>query len=276
MKKVFKLYIDELGMSHPKSFEKSPYYILVGCIIDEYHQKDLEDHANNIKFKYWGKTNVIFHSAEMARNLGDFEIFDGNEKLKQEFEKDIFKLLQNAPVTITAAIIDQEKAYKSFWAEKTVISRSAEKVLFNFLAFIYTKVPCRGKVIIEASSGYRDVEYLAAFNELLSPNLQRKYPEFSNVREYLTSINFVTKQNHDIESQVADLLAYGIRCIQEVKKTGVAYPAKSYEAKIMKIVSSKLIKMSPTMKDSKKKYFEKIESLSFTPKKITKPKEKRA
>ncbi len=275
MKKVFKLYIDELGMSHPKSFEESPYYILVGCIIDEYHQKELEDYANNIKFKYWGRTNVIFHSAEIARNLGDFAIFDKNEELKREFEKDIFKLLQNAPVTITAAIIDKEKAYKSFWAEKAVISRAAEKVLFNFLAFIYTKVPCRGKVIIEASSGYRDVEYLAAFNELLSPNLQKKYPDFKNVREYLTSINFVTKQNHDTESQIADLLAYGIRCVQEVKKTAVTYPPKSYEAKIIKIASSKLIKMSPTMKDSKKKYFEKIDPLYLAPRKITKPKEKR-
>ena len=66
-KSVFKLYIDELGMSHPKSYDISPYYILLGCIIDERYQADLEQHANHIKFKYWGRTDVVFHSADFQK-----------------------------------------------------------------------------------------------------------------------------------------------------------------------------------------------------------------
>ena len=272
MKKIYKLYIDELGMSHPASFEKSPYYILLGCVIDEQYQQDLENHANNIKFKYWSRTDIIFHSADIARNAKEFAIFAHDDAKKGEFCNDLLHMLQTAPVTITAAVIDKEKAFGSFWAEKTVIRRSAEIVLFNFLAYIYTKMPCKGKVIIEASSIDRDTQYLTAFNHLLSPSFRSKHTVFNNVRDHLTSINFVTKQNHDIESQVADLLAYGIRCKQE---TGADYAKDSYEAKIMRIAQSKLMKMATTMGSDKKKYFSLIEPMQITPKRVSKPKEKR-
>ncbi len=274
MKKVFKLYVDELGMSHPASFDKSPYYILLGCIIEEQNQTEVENLANHIKFKYWGKTDIILHSADMARNTKEFEIFADNDELKQNFYKDLLAMLQGAPVSITAAVIDKEKAYRSFWTEQTVIKRSAEIVLFNFLAYMYTKLPCRGKIIIEASSIDRDAQYLAAFNHLLSPSFRRKNESFTNVRDYLTSINFVTKQNYDIESQIADLLAYGVRCMQN-RDNGTSYATNSYESKIMRIAEAKLMKMAPTMGDDKKKYFSLIESLKIVPKKVSKPKEKR-
>lgn len=272
MKKVYKLFVDELGMSHPASFEKSPYYILLGCAIDEQYQRELENHANNIKFKYWGRTDIIFHSADIARNTKEFAIFADDDNKKEEFYKDLHHMLQTAPVTITAAVIDKEKAYGSFWAEQTVIKRSAEIVLFNFLAYMYTRMPCKGKIIIEASSIDRDTQYLAAFNHLLSPSFHAKNSVFNNVRDHLTSINFVTKQNHDIESQIADLLAYGVRCKQDVK---AAHAKDSYEAKIVRIAESKLMKMASSMGEDKKKYFSLIQPMKITPKRVSKPKEKR-
>ena len=275
--RVFKLYVDELGMSHPKSYKQSPYFVLVGCIIDEQHQQELENYANHIKFKYWGRTDIILHSADIFRNLGDFSIFESNKDLKREFYKDVFTLLHQAPITITAALIDKQKAFESYWHEKTVISRAASIVLFNFLAFIYTKRPCRGKTIIEASSWFRDQEYLHAFNDLLSPNLFKKDADFPDVREYLTSINFVTKKNHDIESQIADLLAYGIRCRHEVTITKTRMVAAgSYERKMIEIVEHKLMRAASTMGKDKKKYFDKTQPVTVAPKRTTKPKEKRA
>jgi hypothetical protein len=271
MKKVYRLYIDELGMSHPKSHLKSPYYILLGCVIDEQSQKELEDHANHIKFKYWGKTDVIFHSADMAMCGKEFAIFADDEAKKKEFYKDLLAMLRTAPVAVTAAVIDKQKAFESFWAEKTVIARSAEIVLFNFLAYIYTKMPCRGQVIIEASSFDRDTQYLAAFNHLLSPSFNQEQPLFNDVREHLTSINFVTKQNHDIESQVADLLAYGIRCHQAVQAKTATYEKSAYEYKIMQIAESKLMKMADNMGQDKKQYYSLIEPVKVVPKRVSKP-----
>lgn len=200
----------------------------------------------------------------MAHNFKEFSIFLNDEPRKQEFYKDLLDMLRTASIEITAAIIDKEKAYRGHWAEKTVIKRSADIVLLNFLSLIYSKMPCKGKVIIEASSFDRDTQYLAAFNNLLSPSFIQKYKIFENIREHLTSINFVTKQNHDIESQIADLLAYGIRCAQAKTQ----HPKNSYEAKIVKIANAKLIKMAPTMGEDKKKYFKLIDATKVIPKRV--------
>ena len=265
-KSTFKLYVDELGMSHPKSYNISPYYILLGCIIDENYQRNLSDYANHIKFKYWGRTDVIFHSAEIARNLNDFSIFNNNSNKRDEFIDDLLELLSKTPVTITASVINKQKAHQNSWSEKTVIRQTAEVVLFNFLAFIYTKRPCKGHIIIEASSAQRDVIYLEAFNHILSPSFKRANPHFIDIRNHLTSINFVTKQNHDIESQVADLLVYGIKCQME-KDNGIIFDKHSYEDKITNIANSKLIKPIPSMSKDKKIFYDLITPVDIKPKK---------
>lgn len=264
-KSLYKLYVDELGMSHPKSYRQSPYYILLGCIIEETQQRELIEQAGHIKFKYWGRTDVIFHSAEIARSLNDFVIFQDDEAKRNEFLKDLLELLRKTPVHITAAVIDKKKASENSWSEKTVIRRTSASVLFNFLAFIYTKRPCRGHVIIEASSAQRDQVYLEAFGDLLSPSFKTKHPQFVDIRNHLTSINFVTKQNHDIESQVADLLVYGIRC-QMDKDRGATFERNSYQEKIMNVANSKLIRPIVSMSKEKKEFYDLITPIDVQPK----------
>lgn len=264
-KSIYKLYVDELGMSHPKSYKASPYYILLGCIIEESQQRDLIELAGHIKYKYWGRTDVIFHSAEIARNLNDFAIFKNDEAKRKEFIRDLLEMLQKTPVHITAAVIDKQKALYNAWSESSVIRHTAASVLFNFLAFIYTKRPCKGHIIIEASSAQRDGLYLDAFNNLLSPSFKVKNPHFIDIRNHLTSINFVTKQNHDIESQVADLLVYGIRC-QLDKDNGIVFEKGSYQEKIMSISGSKLIRPISTMSKQKKLFYDLIRPVDIQPK----------
>lgn len=274
-KSIYKLYVDELGMSHPKSYETSPYYILLGCVIDEAHQLELRELAGHIKFKYWGKTDVIFHSAEIARNLNEFALFRQDKVKREDFINDLLDMLQKTPVHITAAVIDKQKAFQNSWTEKTAIRKTASSVLFNFLAFIYTKRPCKGHIIIEASNAQRDGLYLDAFNDLLSPSFKQNNPHFDDIRSHLTSINFVTKQNHDIESQVADLLVYGIRCQLE-KDKGIKIEKGSYQEKIMNISNSKLIHPISSMSPQKKVFYDLITPVDIQPKcKLPRKQEKR-
>ncbi|NCU30448.1 hypothetical protein EOM57_01435 [Candidatus Saccharibacteria bacterium] len=172
-------------------------------------------------------------------------------------------------------MIDKQKAFQNSWTEKTAIRRTASSVLFNFLAFIYTKGPCKGHIIIEASSAQRDGLYLDAFNDLLSPSFMQNNPHFDDIRSYLTSINFVTKQNHDIESQIADLLVYGIRCQLE-KDGGIAIEKGSYQEKIMNISKSKLIHPISSMSPQKKVFYDLITPVDIQPKrKLPRKQEKR-
>lgn len=264
--KKYKLYVDESGNSHPGNFDRSPYYILVGCIVDNTHQDDLKIYADQIKFKYWGRTDIVFHSVEIARNNGDFAIFRGKPQLKAEFLKDLFAFLQVAKVSITLCLVDKKVASARRWAEKTVVQRTARSVIGSFLAKVTASFPSNGKMVFEASNGFKDQEYLAAFNYYLSPNFLRVDPDFTDVRRCLTSINFVTKQNHDIETQLSDIFAYAAKCKYE-RDLKVSIPAaSSYENKLIRILESKLIQIPANIGADKKKFYSKIYSFDILPK----------
>jgi hypothetical protein len=79
------LFIDELGTA---SFNEaySKHYIVTGCFVNEFNRNELKIRADQIKFKYWGRTNIVFRSRDIGRKIGDFKIFQ-EEKLFKNFRK---------------------------------------------------------------------------------------------------------------------------------------------------------------------------------------------
>jgi hypothetical protein len=79
------------------------------------------------------------------------------------------------------------------------------------------------------------------------------------VQESLTSLSVVTKKNHDIENQIADLFAYAARCKYERDELGKNFSAISYESKIITILERKLYRVPPHAPPTKKIILDKIE-----------------
>ena len=85
---ILSLFIDELGSAERnESFSK--HYILVGCLANKTSREMLKIKADQIKFKYWGKTDIVFHSREIGRKINDFKIFN-DKVLFHGFQKDLF------------------------------------------------------------------------------------------------------------------------------------------------------------------------------------------
>lgn len=263
--KSLKLYIDELGNSHPGNHSVSPYYILMGCVIDESNQADLKMYADHIKFKYWGKTDVVFHSVDMAKNARDFAIFRGKSNLKKEFQKDLLQFLRGSKVQLIVCLVDKAAVLARGWDERKVVDATAKSVLSSFLAKVKASSPSTGKVIFEISNGFKDKIYLENFNYLISPNFARRDSDynFRDVQRTLTSINFVTKHNHDIETQISDILSYAARCKLKRDIEGVILAANSYEEKIVRVLENQLIRTPSTISASKKVFFDKINSFDI-------------
>lgn len=263
--KMYKLYVDELGTSHPGNYITQPYYILMGCIMESNSQDELKIKADQIKFKYWGKTNIVFHSADMARDQKDFAIFAGKPALKSEFQKDLLSYLHMAKVQFTVCIIDKAAINAKGWNEAKIVEYTARSVMKAFLAKVKANAPSNGKMIFEISNSFKDRTYLETFNYLTSPNFARTDTDynFRDVRETLTSINFVTKQNHDIETQISDFLSYAAKCKALASTGTVTYTTTSYEGKLIKILESKLITTPPNAGVTKGLFLNKINSFEI-------------
>jgi len=270
----FYLHIDESGNSSP-TYQPTHPYILVGCVIDAQKKDILASKANNIKNKYFGSSEVVLHSLDIAANAKDFKIFKGNLALKNAFLNELLSLIRTAPIVAFVAIIDKTKI-RGTWTEETVVRITARSVFFNFISFLYSRkkpkslVYPKGEIIIEAATSTKDIHYLKAFSYFLSPACKYLDKDFGNansVRKVISSISFVTKDNNDVETQIADLLGYAANCKYAKDIDGKVYPKNSYEAKLISALEARLFKMPMATGTLKRKFFSKVNAFQIFPKK---------
>src|SRR4030042_946692 len=102
------LFIDELGTANVND-PHSHFYIIAGCSINEDERQQMRIRADQIKFKYWNRTDVVFHSREIGRKENDFKIFK-DAKIYKEFLQDIKIFLLHAKFKMFFVIINKAKA----------------------------------------------------------------------------------------------------------------------------------------------------------------------
>lgn len=263
--KAFCFFIDELGQYDTK-VTTSPYYILCGCAVPEDKRAEIKIFADQIKYKYWGRTDIVWHSRDLGRCEGDFSIFKNNAKLLEDFHKELFAFLANCPITLFVVLVDKEEARKQAWNGLKVVKETARTLFFQFIAFLLSGSSRKGSIIIESATAEKDSYYLKAFSYFLSPNITELSIAQSTMQKILTSLSFVTKNNHDIEEQIVDLASYGAKCYYEKREKKKVFPKNEYEERIIKFVSSKLFVSPNNAKQSKKQFLQHLKPFSILPK----------
>ena len=120
----------------------------------------------------------------------------------------------------------------------------------------------RGRIVVESATSKKDFLYHKATAHYLANGIYKPVTAYSEIQEVLTEISFVTKRNHDIEEQIADLMAYGARLKFQNKKTDVM---SDYEKELVSIMDYKLFKVDPTTGPDKKKYLSEIVGFNVIP-----------
>lgn len=242
------MFIDESGKEHQSHYSK--YYILLGCIIEADEQQKLSIRADQIKYRYFKNTNVVLHGKDIANNSNEFVVFSSNDKLKDEFLTEITQLIHSSPIKVTCCIVDKKRAYSIGWKHTAIIQNTADAILRDFLNFVYSYRQSRnqGIIIYEASGFEKDAEYLKAFNKVLTPGFEQRNPEFSDIRDHLTSVTFATKLNKDIECELADFLSYAAYKKYQLDHNQLQITKKSHDFKMIKTLEAKLLKQEPSLR----------------------------
>jgi hypothetical protein len=103
-------YFDESGDHGMAKIDPTfPVFVLCGCVfrVDAYLGHDLPAFSS-IKFKYFGHDAVIFHSREIRKQLGYFQILQ-DVQLRQTFMADVATHYQKSSATLIAAAINKSK-----------------------------------------------------------------------------------------------------------------------------------------------------------------------
>ena len=253
------LFIDELGSADRKE-KFSKQYILCGCMINNHLRNTLKIKADQIKFKYWGRTNIVFHSREIGRKIGDFKILN-DQNILQNFQKDLLSFLSLGGYQLFFVVLDKDKSIIDNWTAIKNYEEPANILIKNFILSLLAN-NSKGRLVIESATSERDFIFLKITSNYLSNGIKGLNISYDKVQDALTEISFVTKNNFDIEEQIADLLAYGAK-LKFLKKKQAEL--NFYQKEIVKIMSKKLFKMNPATKDKKRKFYSLIESFKILP-----------
>jgi hypothetical protein len=257
--KNINLFIDELGSASPKS-TASNIYLLSGIMISRESQEDLKIKADQIKFKYFNNTEIVFHSRDIGRKQGVF-IKLQDISINSRFERDIIKLLNTGSFRLFSVLVDKQKIPKN-WTEKTIYKKTSDYIIKNFILALLAQKNCHGRLIVESATSEKDFYYHKAANYYLSNGFKSLGIDYSDVQNVLTEISFVTKKNNDIEEQVADLLAYGIKLKYQNNKN---QKYSWYENALIKVVENKLFTINPQTGQKKKRFYSQIQNYKILP-----------
>lgn len=254
---MFTLYIDESGKSYLRGIDASrPHFTFAGVITkSEVGGEEIRKLADQIKFKYWGKTDVVFHAADLLHLKGIYWRFNIKNKKPspftiEDFYKDFLRLLSSKEFYIGITCLNklkflqlpQNKAlaqavlevqtspikipnYDTRFvqiinAEKKIVKRGSEKLLLMYLHLLVEN-GTYGQIVVEATGDPQDLLIFSAYNNLLSVGYPPLNMKGEDIRRYFTSISFATKNNHDIETQLADAAAVFLN-LQERKVDGLS------------------------------------------------------
>lgn len=235
-REYYKLFIDESGTANPKD-SMSEVYILSGCSVSKVECINIKNWADQIKFKYWGRTNIIFHSREISRREGDFSILKNEEKYN-EFIQDLAKFLELSEFRTLYIIVDKQRARQAGWNDKKIYKDTTIYLVKNFLLTLLNDNLC-GEMIIESASAEKDKYLLDAFAYFLGAGISELKINQHTIQDTITSVSFVTKKNNDIEEQIADLFGYAAK-ISYFKQKRVPFKEGLYEKMITNLLDKKM------------------------------------
>ncbi len=236
--KSYCLFSDELGQFTPQMYEKSPLFIVTGCIVKTRNVSEIIHNINLVKYKYWGDTKITLHSNKIGRKVNQFKIFN-DQKIFKEFTDEICKMINNSPFNLICVITDQKKSFKKNYTNKTVLKNAYGRLISNYVRWLKLK-KSTGILIQEASSPLQDITIYEKFFEFQSIGIKSELSH-NEVKTRLTSISFSTKHNQEGLTEIADLLGYGVAIDHEIKKRKKRVKDLNYyENKIRKSMKHKM------------------------------------
>ncbi|OGM92917.1 hypothetical protein A2333_01960 [Candidatus Wolfebacteria bacterium RIFOXYB2_FULL_49_7] len=238
---LYKLYLDETGTPSLNGFNPGfPYFILSGFIVDEAQANNIKIKADQVKFKYWGRTNIVLHSREIGRRENDFALLK-DPSVEKNFHKDLSQLLILNGGRSVLVVVNKDKAKNLGWKADDIYRNTSKEMLRFFIEVLHHKND-KGQIIIESAGTQKDVAFYKEYIYFLSNGIQSLGIDHHKMKKILTSISFVSKNNQDIETQIADLLAYpaGYSCL--VTDGTKAIVPNSYEDNLCKILSAKILR----------------------------------
>lgn len=256
---MYKLFTDESGKNLLKHVDPAnPFYCVSGALIHDTSALFLQRRADQIKFKYWGRTDITFHAVDLRHRKNDFAIFQKNPSLLNNFCEDFLTLVRDSNFKVLWVCVDKQDyisknppianaLLNDYRKDILVYQRNLNEKVFAelwqiYLCYLSTKANSTGTIVVEASDKTQDVDILNSYNKIMSSGVSNLNLKVQDVRNKLTSISFVTKQNWDPGTELADFASYFLTLDHRVNKGLKSNGITAFDTDLIAILKSKTFK----------------------------------
>lgn len=206
------------GMVHPPRPDLK-WFTLTGIAIDKTNINLLASKITALKEAYWengswqGK-RVVFHSREIRKREGAFNTVSINY---DSFRRDLNDLIQDLPITVSAATIDKSKHVTKYLYPEPVYPL-AISFIFERLTYRMNFLHSTCSVLLESRGPREDANLLRMIVSLVDHGSRYVSPE--NLR-CINGVYFNRKRTADLSKsywplELADLVSYRIHHYQTV------------------------------------------------------------
>lgn len=201
-------FIDETG-DHGLSFidPNFPLFLLCGILFKEDELIKIEKKIKQFKMDFFKTESVIFHSREIRKCDGSFQLlFDLD--IKKNFYEKLNQILSDADFTIIGSGVNKDSHIKKYGkSAKDPYNISLSFVIERLIFCLDKKTKnCVVDINIEKRGKKEDQQLLDEYNTILDRGTFYVKPE--RLQTKINKFDFSYKKENIIGLQVADLCAY--------------------------------------------------------------------
>lgn len=195
--------------------------------------------------------------------------------------RDLRKFFKRRYCDLITCLVDKEETYKNktvtfkkrkkkmkyIWTQELVYKVSFREILKNFVLFLVSR-DAKGQIVAEASTDQQDIVLYKEFFTLQRNGLAEYKIGHKEVKERMSSLNFVTKHNRRVEEEIADLMAYASTLRFKLTKKIIRMDELNiYESMILQGFENNLLKVLSNRPDKRlRKISKAINSHTIIPK----------
>ena len=200
------MFLDESGDHNLEIIDpRYPMFVLAGVIMEQhYAQNELEQQIAQFKQDFFGRTDIILHTADITRNRNGFEKLK-DATIRQRFYAALNAMMDSLDFKVVACAICKDKHLARYNMAALDPYMLSLNVLVERFCFDIGKKNAAGIMVAERRNPTLDHQLELAFLNLKIQGT--RYIRASDVERCITGLNLRPKSDNIAGLQLADLVA---------------------------------------------------------------------
>lgn len=204
----YTLFLDESGDHSLVTIDDEyPVFSLAGCVFEnEYYHMEAINVIDELKIRYWGDSDIIFHYREMRKRIGKYRNLK-NFHIRKSFYDDLYDMLIDLDFKIISSVIDKKGLVAQYFYPVSPYDLTFTFIIERFQHFL-KRNDATGTIIIESRENSQNEHLKRLYNKTLLKGTS--YLQGVDISEYIKGLEFVQKKDNVVGCQLADIIAYPV------------------------------------------------------------------